>query len=249
MRACIYVYRYLVYLFTFVVFALGAASVTLIGLVFFWVPRTGTTQRWFRGVIHGHLRAWMTFLRVAGIFRVRFVGFEALPRAGGLVVISNHPGLMDITFLLFCLPDALCIFKPQIRRNPILGASARRAGYLASDGGIDLVRHAAEAAAAGHTLIIFPEGTRTRVGQILNPLKPGFALMAQRAKVPVQLVSIACDSALATKDHPWWRGPKLPATITLTLGPLLPPPAHSKIEALAGEAEQWLRAAVPPVPA
>ena len=53
---------------------------------------------------------------------------------GGLVLAANHPALIDITCLLARVPEAVCIFKPAIRRNPVLGAAARRAGYLASDG-------------------------------------------------------------------------------------------------------------------
>ena len=249
MRFGISALKYIVYLLMYAGFAVGAASVTVLCLALFWLPDNDRVRRWFRRVIHAHFRLWITYLTGNRLFHVRFVGFEAFPRDTGLIVVSNHPGLMDITYLLAAIPDALCIFKPQIRRNPILGATARRAGYLASDGGIDLVRYAAEAAAAGHTLIIFPEGTRTRVGRRLNSVKPGFALIAQRAKVPVQLVSIACDSALASKDHPWWILPKLPAHITVTLGPLLAPPPTPHIEPLVEEATAWLDSHALPVPA
>ena len=54
------------------------------------------------------------------------------------------------------VPEAVCIFKPAIRRNPVLGAAARRAGYLGSDGGHELVRAAAVKVAAGCTLIARP---------------------------------------------------------------------------------------------
>src|SRR5690606_23347066 len=126
----------------------------------------------------------------ARLFHVRFHGWERWPENRGCVLIANHPGLTDITCLLARIPDAICIFKPDIRRNPVLGAGARRAGYLSNDGGHDLVRVAAEAVAAGRTLIIFPEGTRTPSGAGLLPLKAGFVLIARRAGVPVQLVHI-----------------------------------------------------------
>ena len=139
------------------------------------------------------------------------------------MLVANHPGLMDITYLLARVPEAVCIFKPAIRRNPVLGAAARSAGYLANDGGIDLIRAASAKVAAGHTLVIFPEGTRTRDG-LLNPLKPGFALIAQRARTPIQTVRITCDSDLLIKNRAWWKLPRLPAHVTLTLGPCFPPP-------------------------
>jgi 1-acyl-sn-glycerol-3-phosphate acyltransferase len=171
---------------------------------------------------------------------VRYRGFERLPR-GGLVLAANHPALIDITCLLARVPEAVCIFKPAIRRNPVLGAAARRAGYLASDGGHELVRLTAAKVAAGHTLVVFPEGTRTPPGEGLLPFKPGFVLIARRAQVPIQLVRITTTSDVLTKGCAWWRLPRFPARIEVTAGPLLPTDTAASTTELAADIEAWFR--------
>jgi 1-acyl-sn-glycerol-3-phosphate acyltransferase len=150
--------------------------------------------------------------------------------------------MIDITCLLARLPGAVCIFKPAIRRNPVLGAAARRAGYLGSDGGHDLVRRAADKVAAGHTLIVFPEGTRTPPGTTLLPFKPGFVLIARRARVPIQLVRITTDSDLLTKGCRWWLLPRFPAHVTVAAGPLIPTGTAASPAELAAGIEAWFRA-------
>jgi len=133
----------------------------------------------------------------------------------------------------------VCIHKPAIRRNPVLAAAARHAGYLGSDGGHELVRGAARQVAAGRTLVIFPEGTRTPPGAAPLPFKPGFVLIARLARAPIQLVRITTDSNLLTKGRAWWRLPQLPAHVEVTAGPLVRTNTPASIGGLAAEIEAW----------
>jgi 1-acyl-sn-glycerol-3-phosphate acyltransferase len=165
---------------------------------------------------------------------------DRLP-AGGVVLAANHPALIDITCLLARIPEAVCIFKPAIRRNPVLGAAARRAGYLGSDGGHELVRQAGDKVAAGHLLVVFPEGTRTPPGKTLLPFKPGFVLIARRARRPIQLVRITTNSNVLTKGRAWWRLPIFPAHIQVTVGPLIPTDTAASTTELSAEIEAWFR--------
>ena len=122
-----------------------------------------------------------------------------------------------------------------------MGAAARRAGYLAGDGGPDLVRNAAAKVAAGHTLIVFPEGTRTPPATRLLPFKAGFVLIAQRGGVPIQLVRITTDSDVLTKGRAWWKLPRFPARIEIALGPLVPTDTAASPAELAAGIEAWFR--------
>ena len=202
MRVCLTAYQIVAYHLSFLFFGGGGLLLSLFCLLLGWLPATPRTERFFQRVIHWHCALWVWWMRQARMVSVIYEGFERLPRDRGLVLVANHPGLMDITYLLARLPEAVCIFKPAIRRNPVLGATARSAGYLGNDGGIDLVRAASARVAAGRTLVVFPEGTRTRGGR-LNLLRPGFALIAQRAGAPIQAVRIRADSDLLTKNRAW----------------------------------------------
>ena len=123
----------------------------------------------------------------------------------------------------------------------------RRAGYLGSDGGHEVVRHAAAQVAAGHTLVIFPEGTRTPPGEAPLPFKPGFVLIARRARAPIQLLRITTDSDLLTKGCTWWRLPRFPARVEMVLGPLIPTDTAASTTELSAEIEAWFHPPAAPV--
>lgn len=174
-RSAYYLLTYYLTLFLFGVFGLALCG---FALLLFWLPDTERTQRFFQRLIHRLFAFFIGWIGVVCRFPVRYHQLDRLRRdRRGLVLVSNHPGLFDITCLLACLPEAVCLFKPAIQRNPVLGAAARRAGYLAGDGGPDMVRAAADKVAAGHTLVVFPEGTRTPPGTDLLPLKSGLSLI------------------------------------------------------------------------
>jgi len=234
------VYQLLAYYLTLLFFGMFGAEICLVALLAGVLPATERMERGFQRLIHRHFGLFHWWCRFARLIYVRSHGFERLPR-GGLVLVANHPSLIDITCLLANLPEAVCIFKPAIRRNPVLGAAARRAGYLANDGGPDLVRAASEKLAAGHLLIVFPEGTRTAAGEKVGPIKPGFALMAQRARVPVQLVRIATNSDVLTKGRAWWKLPRIPVYVDITLGPLIPIGAEMTLTEQTARIEAWFR--------
>lgn len=226
------------YYLTLVLFASFGLLLSLLGLLLAWLPATPRVERAFQRLIHRHFRLFLWWGRFSRIMPVRFENFPCATR-GPSVIVANHPALVDVTLLLARLPEALCIFKPAIRRNPVLGAAARRAGYLPNDGGPDLVRRAAAAVAAGNTLVIFPEGTRTPPGERLLPFRPGFVLIAQRARAPIQLVRIETNSNVLAKGRAWWRPPIMPARFTLTLGPLVSTSHNLPPAELAARIQRW----------
>ncbi|MDP1579878.1 MAG: lysophospholipid acyltransferase family protein [Candidatus Didemnitutus sp.] len=234
------IYYYPVHYFTLLLFAAGGFGLCVLSVLAGWLPATERTERFFQSLIHRHLTFFHWWCALTQLVLVRYHGFADWPR-GGLVLAANHVSLIDITCLLACLPEALCIFKPAIGRNPVLGAAARRAGYLCSDGGHELVRLAAAKVAAGHQLVIFPEGTRTPPDKSLLPFKPGFVLIARRARKPIQLVRITTDSDLLTKGAPWWRLPRYPAHVDVTVGPLISTDTAASTAELAAEIETWFR--------
>jgi 1-acyl-sn-glycerol-3-phosphate acyltransferase len=231
------------YYFTLLVFGLAGMTLSLFGLLAGILPASEGIERFFQRLIHRSFAIFIWWTTFARLFIVRYHGLERLsagPR--GRIVVANHPGLTDVTVLLARLPDGICVFKPAIRHNPVLGAAARRAGYLGSDGGHEVVRLAAAKVAHGHALIIFPEGTRTPPGTDLLPFKPGFVLMARRAGVPIQLFRIVHSRPVLAKGRAWWKLPPLPATADVTVGPCVWIAPRADTAAAALEIETWFRA-------
>lgn len=243
------IYQLPAYYFTLLLFAAGGLELSVLSLLCAWLPASDRVERFFQRLVHRHFAFFHAWCAALNLVHVRYHGFERLPR-GHVVLAANHVSLIDITCLLARIPETVTLFKPAIRRNPVLGAAARRAGYLASDLGHEAVRAAAAKVAAGHLLVIFPEGTRRRTpGSALPPFKPGFVLIARRASAPIQLVRIVTSSDVLTKGIAWWRLPRFPAQVEVTLGPLLTPDASAPIGEVAAGIEAWFRSAPPDAPA
>jgi 1-acyl-sn-glycerol-3-phosphate acyltransferase len=170
-----------------------------------------------REVIRRLFASWLAWLHLCGIVRVKWSGFNG-PLASGTVYVANHPSIVDATLILARLQDAVCIFKPSLMQNPAIGPAAIMAGYVRGDTGLDLIKAAAAKVASGQSLLAFPEGTRTVPGKLIGPMKPGFALIAARAKAPVRLIIVRASPELGTKGRPFWPAPAvLPGWIELTL--------------------------------
>lgn len=229
------------YFTTLALFGVFGLLLNLVCVLCAWLPRTVRVERFFQRVIHHHFAIFLRWLRWLRICDVQFEGFEKIPARTGLVIVANHPGLMDAVYVLARVPEAFCIFKPAVRRNPVLGGSAVRAGYIGNTNPLELVRAASAKLRAGQPLVIFPEGTRTPSGTTLLPLKPGFALIACKAGVPVQLVQITGDVHLLGKGRPWWQPVRMPSHVRVVVGPQIATAGKTPAQVVA-ETDAWLRA-------
>jgi 1-acyl-sn-glycerol-3-phosphate acyltransferase len=207
-----------VYYLSWAVFGSVGLLLNLVCMILMPLPGRDTFGPPVRASIRRLFAAWLAWLHASGVVVVEWRGFEGKTLHPGTVYIANHPTLIDATLILGRLPDAVCIFKPSLMSNPAIGPAAAMAGYVRGDTGIDLIRAAAATVAAGKSLLVFPEGTRTAEGTTLGKMKPGFALIADRAKAPVTLIVLSATPGLVTRGRPWWPAPEiLPGLIRITL--------------------------------
>ncbi|HEU5442812.1 MAG TPA: lysophospholipid acyltransferase family protein, partial [Steroidobacteraceae bacterium] len=132
------------------------------------------------------------------------------------------PTSIDALLLLARLPDLACILKPELMRNPALGAGARLASFIASDPPRRMIREAVAELRRGGLVLLFPEGTRTTRAP-LNPLKGSAEVIARHARVPIQVVIIETDSPYLSKGWPIFKVPRLPIRFRVRLGSRLEP--------------------------
>jgi 1-acyl-sn-glycerol-3-phosphate acyltransferase len=143
---------------------------------------------------HSCARFWAIFiLRISGVgLRVRNT---AVLGKGPYVFVSNHQSFYDILALLAALPVPFrFVAKQSLFRVPFLGWHLRRAGHIALDRSRPRSAYRSlEAAAArircGDSVLIFPEGSRSRDGEI-SDFKKGSMRLAEVAGVPVVPVAI-----------------------------------------------------------
>lgn len=192
------------------------------------------------GIAYAYRLFW-AIARCSGMLRIDNRVLDTLRDEPGLIVVANHPSMIDALALVARLPRSACIMKAQLMRNVFLGAGARLARYIRNDSPRTMVRLAIEDLRSGGQLIVFPEGTRTTRHPI-NPFRPGVTLIAKLARTPIQTVFIDTDSPYLGKGWPIWRLPPLPIVFTLRLGERFAPSPDS--DALLRRLEDYFAANV-----
>jgi len=121
-------------------------------------------------------------------------GLESIPRGQPLMYASNHSSMFDIWTLLATLPGSVrMVAKQELFKIPLLGGAMRAAGHIPIDRAarkkaFEAYDKAAKTIREGiSSILVFPEGTRSRTGELL-PFKNapfGLAIAAQVPIVPV----------------------------------------------------------------
>ena len=155
-----------------------------------------------------------------GVLTYEIRGRERL-RRNGLLILANHPTLIDVVFLVSLLPNADCVVKQAVARNPFMRGPVRAAGYIANDDGAGLVDECIAAVRAGGNLVIFPEGTRTVPGQPPR-LQRGAANIAVRGRLDITPVRIICTPPTLTKGQKWYKVPDRRFHVQVEIGQDIP---------------------------
>ncbi len=203
---------------SFTVFGLGGATIPWMAAPLIRLssrdPRE--RQRKARQLIHNTFRFFIHLMRFLGVLTWEVRDIERLQRPG-LLVLANHPSLIDVVFLIAFIPHADCIVKGRLLSNPAMRGFIRLTGFLSNDDGAELVGAAKHSLTQGSALIIFPEGTRSVPGQPLK-LQRGAAHLALRTATDVTPVTIVCNPATLSKSHRWYHIPARKLRISLSVG-------------------------------
>ncbi|HEX3731107.1 MAG TPA: 1-acyl-sn-glycerol-3-phosphate acyltransferase, partial [Opitutaceae bacterium] len=133
---------------------------------------------------------WLELLAraAAGLrYRVRAVGAERVPAAGGAILIANHLSYADVVVLQLATPRPLRFLGYEDEESPwFFRALFRLAGVIPISPRHPTagMRRALAALRRGELLCLFPEGQIARTGT-LQGLKRGFAILARQAGAPV----------------------------------------------------------------
>jgi 1-acyl-sn-glycerol-3-phosphate acyltransferase len=145
--------------------------------------------------------------RIARAFH--FVIDDAGPRPGpGTLIVSNHFGMADICVLVCTLPPAALpnfISKIEIGRIPVFGWHMFRYGDILfdrknADERKQILFRSLARLKAGFSLVLFPEGTRSRTGEPKAEIRPALIELAIKEGLPIQPVAVR--GTLDLLEHP-----------------------------------------------
>ena len=185
-----------------------------------WAVLTGRTQ-----LLYGTAGLGVRLgFAIAGV-RVRLEG-EANLQPGPVVYACNHSSNIDSPAVFIALrrlfPRVSVLYKAELRKLPILVWAFDVAGFVPIARGVReeswaAVDRATRALREGNAFFVFPEGTRSRTGELL-PFKKGGFVMALKAQAPIVPVAVSGGRAAMRKGSPLiW-----PTTVTVHFLPVVP---------------------------
>jgi 1-acyl-sn-glycerol-3-phosphate acyltransferase len=170
------------------VLVVSTVTLGLVATVVGWLPPRG---RW----MYLCARIWSPMVtRTAGM-RIHSHFAEPLSPKAGYVFMANHQSMMDIPVLIETLPgETRMLAKKGLFQIPIFGWSLKSGGFIPVDrkdraSARETFAAAVHTLEGGHSILLFPEETRSEDGELL-PLKSGGFLMALKTGYPIVPVAI-----------------------------------------------------------
>ncbi len=161
-----------------------------------------------RGAVSFSFRFFINLMRFFGIIRLKFGDLKQFKKNSGKIIISNHPSLLDVVFLIAYTPSADCIVKSKLWTNPFVRLIVSTLYIPNSLQFDDLLAACKSSLNEGNNIIIFPQGTRISE-QTIPGLKRGCAQIALRSGADiVPLLFKVDDTSGLRKGDSFFMAPK-----------------------------------------
>lgn len=139
-------------------------------------------RAWYRGCLE------LARLPIRGLMRPAVDGEAFVPRLGGLLVAANHVSYWDPPVLAHALGrEVHFLAKEELFRVPVFGSLIRSLNAIPVRRGMADLKGIQEAIASvkgGGCLLIFPEGSRSKTGELLRA-RPGVGMLWSHTRVPI----------------------------------------------------------------
>jgi 1-acyl-sn-glycerol-3-phosphate acyltransferase len=192
------------------------------------------------------VRLWLFLLRGCGLLKASEL--KGKPFDGPCVIVSNHPGLFDVLFLIRDIPRMSVMVKQALSRKLPLGPVFHSAGYVLSPdfeerGPFQALYEAIEKIHMGFKFMIFPEATRSPKGD-LGRFNAGPFMLARLSNVPVQPLLVKNDPPFLPKEDKWYFPPSGVSTLEIEFWEPMDPPKPGQEREFAKDIEARYRKAL-----
>ena len=219
MKVLYFLYEWLVFMPIFFVATVITSLVTILGT---WL---GDGNFWGYWPAHW----WSRLACYLALCPVNVVGRENIDPKTSYIFVANHTGAFDIFLIYgFLNQNFKWMLRKAIRHIPLVGYACTAAGHIwvdehGSSGMMQTMRQAVRTLKGGVSLVVFPEGTRTKTGH-LNRFKRGAYGLAGMVKLPVVPMTIEGPYEILQKGSILIH----PHRLTLTIHKPLPPVSHEE---------------------
>lgn len=172
-----------------------------------------------------------SLLKIAGV-KVNVHGVENIPKDKTVLFVGNHQGNFDIPVYITQIPEVIgFISKIEVEKIPLVRTWMNFMHCIFMDrsnlrkSGEAIIR-GVKSLKAGHSLVIFPEGTRSKGGP-MKDFKAGSFKLATKSKSPI--IPVTMDGSYKIMEHgdgPWFK----PATVNLYIHPAIETASLTKEE-------------------
>ena len=164
---------------------------------------------------------------------------QVLPE-GPLVLVTNHPTLVDVTALIAAYGELCVVAKRSLFRNPLLGPLLRLCGHIEAGPttfgtSVDVVDRAVDRLKSGHRVLMFPEGTRSPEHG-LRRFRAGAFSAAFEAGVPLVPMAITARPSGLRKGQAWYAIPTTAIELTIRPLPVLASRSYTDARSLLADA-------------
>jgi len=207
---------------SFAVFGIGSLIMGLLLVPYFWLTIRSVAERAreLRYCTGRGMRFFVWVLKSSGVLDCTIRGQEYMQTNANVLVLANHPSLIDVVFLLALFPQSQCVVKKAIWANPFTACLIGNAKYISNADPELMLRDAEAALAGGESLILFPEGTRTEPGR--EPVfKLGAAAVAVRSGKDIQPVLLNVSPTTLTKSDKWYSVPESKVLMSIEIFPAM----------------------------
>jgi 1-acyl-sn-glycerol-3-phosphate acyltransferase len=200
-------------------------SIALLAPLLIVLVRITKNENFIYSPVRVFIRAGLAMVRV----RVEVSGLELLDPNQTYIFTPNHQSLIEVPlFVAYLGRNPAYLGKKEVFKYPIFGYGIRLIGMVPVDrsnspAAVESAKLATENLRRGKSFVVYPEGTRSRDGNML-PFKKGAFMMAIDAGVPVVPVTVSG----ASKIMPKAQVKVFPSTVRITVHEPISSAGYSK---------------------